>query len=182
MRSYPEIRDATKQISKGTECRPHFRHTSVALSPSSSFECPCEMMGLGLGLGLGLGFGGRGQTLSAKNCGAVYCKSSLQCKCCQSWLTGRQKGGARGRQDARTKGREPATPLSLLCLLSCLIIKCEKCLHTFRLSVTLMKSRRAGDGDANRPRPSPHFLPPALHPLFLHFFAIYSMSSGLWQS
>ncbi|EDW46326.1 GM23339 [Drosophila sechellia] len=129
--------DADADAEWGLE--PHFSRTF------SELLLRVSMRNDGFGVGVGCGFGGRGrgQTLSAKNCGAVYCKSSLQCKCCQSWLTGRQKGAARGRQDARTKGREPATPLSLLCLLSCLIIKCEKCLHTFRLSVTLMKSRRA---------------------------------------
>jgi len=98
---------------------------SPALSPTS---CSVSMRSDG---------GGKGQTLSAKNCGAVYCKSSLQCKCCQSWLRGERERGK-----VKDEGKDPGTPLSLLCLLSCLIIKCEKCLHTFRLSVTLMKSRR----------------------------------------
>ncbi|EDX05596.1 GD24248 [Drosophila simulans] len=96
--------DADADAEWGLE--PHFSRTF------SELLLRVSMRNDGFGVGVGCGFGGRGQTLSAKNCGAVYCKSSLQCKCCQSWLTGRQKGAARGRQDER-KGAGNAFKSSL---------------------------------------------------------------------
>jgi len=45
MRSYPEIRDATKQISKGTKWWPHFRPGRFPphFLPLPAL-CPCEVM------------------------------------------------------------------------------------------------------------------------------------------
>lgn len=136
------MRDATKQISKGP--------SSWDLSPNCQFPPPpslslsyCCFFELESQLEVGK----KGKTLSAKNCGTVYCKSSLQCKCCKLVVlrgTSTKKSGT-GRRRRRGVTRETAAPYlksPLFCAIfagTCLIIKCEKCLHTFRL--TLMKRR-----------------------------------------